>query len=303
MVFKVFRAKWYYQYTGILIPLLFGLVWIFYTAMAYFSTFAQGVTPALQDLAFYGTVTAFCVLFSIAGLQMWWASSIRIVVGNGRITYLRKKYRAELKLSEIQKVEYSRGFPFPGLKLSSGSKTIKVFKDIEGYGELYDMLRQNVPILSASERRPLPEKLLASNEVLAIAMVLILMASATVVTGVTGFILNSVSLVIVSILIGLTAAIFGAIKLYPWLNRPYMYIFTPSSVTACMLLRQEELNRLLIKQIRLGETYRKAGNVKAPIKAVFIESSDGKTFTIEDGQSRYPIEEIYGMLKQTYKQA
>ncbi len=104
--------------------------------------------------------------------------------------------------------------------------------------------------------------------------------------------------------LAVTMLAFAAMRLYRWFKQPYAYHFTPTEITARMLLKEDEMPSLFIKQIRLGMTYRENEilhiPVKVPVKAVFIESTDGKTFVIEVAGSGYSAEQLYGMVRQAY---
>jgi hypothetical protein len=300
MASRIFRAKWYYSLAGTVLPLLSALVWAFYSIMLYYHTLYAGISLEPFDILFYGLVTLLCVCFALAGLLMGWQSKVMIVVWDDRITWVRKKVRVELKYAEITDIRYASLFQLTGIKLLSKKGSIRIFKDINGFNELYEILRQKVSAIAAAENEPLPERVWATNEVPVDMVGAVALTIAAIPLGIAALLVSSVTQAVFFAIIAIVMLGFGASRLYRWLNRPYAFFFAPMEIRARTLFKEEEIPRMFIKEIRLGTAFRNAEYVKVPVKAVFIESLDGRTFIIEETGSRYPAERLYGMLRRAY---
>jgi hypothetical protein len=268
--------------------------------MLYYNTLYAGISLEPLDIIFYGLVTLICICFALAGLLMGWQSKVMIVVWDDRITYVRKKARIELKYSDITDIRYASLFQLTGIRLSSKKGSIRIFKDINGFNELYDILRQKVPAIALAENEPLPERVWATSEVLVDMVAAVAFTIGAILLGVAALLVSSVTQTVFFAIMAIVLLAIGATRLYRWLNRPYAFYFNPTEIRARMIFKEDEISRLFIKEIRLGTAFRKTEYVKVPVKAVFIESLDGRTFIIEETGSRYPAERLYGMLRRAY---
>lgn len=239
-------------------------------------------------------VIAACGLFTLIGCTMFMTWSGVVILTDQEIIWKRFNQQCTLRYQDILQVQYS---PFLTLVASNGK--IVINKQIEHYDELVSLLKERVPILHDVARGPFPLEITASWSdrlgYLALSVVLLtlaIVAGRVPVEGSDPIVATGFAIVLAGAAAGL---VYGFL-----LKPPFRYTFTARQITTQSLLGKRTFDATLIQSIRMDKTITTRWGVDRAIYSIVIEFSDGHQLAIEQDATRYPLEQLLGVLQHHY---